>query len=282
MEPVEATVPMANGHAMHYSRYGPAEASVTYVCLHGSPGTWRDFKYLAPRLVADDTNVLSFDLPGFGRTSAKVVGGSSKLTATSLATAVVDALQLLSLRHCIVVGHSMGGLTTLEVAAGLATQPWLKGAVFLNPAGLRPHKARWPITESALAWALRLAGPGSNPMTRWNHHIHVNGLKLPKATHEFDCANAVYRLASVDYDTLQTAAMTVVARRLPAFVAIATDDHVVEAVVGRELGEALRAQVIKEYANGGHHLQKTQAADLAHKLRAWTKDVVLRQPMSRL
>ncbi|OQR95244.1 serine protease family S33 [Achlya hypogyna] len=242
-----ATVALPNGHELHYTLYGPSTAPTTFVLIHGSPGSGRDFKYLAPLLVVDGANAIALDLPGFGRTSAKAAGGLWMLDGNQIARAVMDALTLLPHRHCVLVGHSMGGHTTLQIAANPRMASIVHGLALLNCAGLRAHKARWPRLEMLLSSTMRLAGRGSNPVTRLNHSIYVNQLGFSKKTPEFDCASALYRAASADYAKLTRNAEAIVARRVPAYVAVALDDRVIEAEVGLELADALKAQVVKEH-----------------------------------
>lgn len=158
-----------------------SDASLTpltpIVCLHGSPGSARNFERLAPRLSEDGREVWALDLPGFGRSRDEVGGRSIAAHAHSL----LAALDVLGLERAHLVAWSMGGGVALHAAdlapervASIAlvasigvqetegTGAWaaehlkylaLRGAVEAFDVGL-PHFGRWsPFFDSARAFA---------------------------------------------------------------------------------------------------------------------------------
>lgn len=97
---------------LHWNASAGAGARMPVLCLHGSPGSARNFERLAPRLAADGRPVWALDLPGFGR-SDDPHGGRS---IVAHARAALAALEALGLERVHVVAWSMGGGVALHMA----------------------------------------------------------------------------------------------------------------------------------------------------------------------
>ena len=82
------------------------------VCLHGSPGSARNFERLGPRLAATGREVWALDLPGFGR-SRGPVGGYSMLAHARALIAVLDEL---GVERAHLLGWSLGGGVALHAS----------------------------------------------------------------------------------------------------------------------------------------------------------------------
>ncbi|HTX89052.1 MAG TPA: alpha/beta hydrolase, partial [Bacteroidales bacterium] len=81
------------------------------VLLHGYPESsaiWAEFI----RVLSKEFRVIAPDLPGHGR--SEVFGEAHPIGL--LADAVWEILKTLKIKQCVMVGHSMGGFTTLEFA----------------------------------------------------------------------------------------------------------------------------------------------------------------------
>ncbi|EQC40541.1 hypothetical protein SDRG_02431 [Saprolegnia diclina VS20] len=271
-EPVHATLTLSNEELLHYSTYGPATAAKTFVLLHGAPGAYTDFKYLSPLLVTEpDTNAIVFDLPGSGRTSMDTAGGLASFNSTGIAEAVIDAWPRLSLSRAFLIGHSMGGQTALLVAASSAVAPTLCGLALLNPAGFGPHHVSRPLFLAKIwACALRFLGDGDHFLQRWTHSFYLNTLRFPKTTLPSSCVAAILHVSSPDYARIESSARVIQSRGLSTFMALASDDRIVEVAIGHEVADVLKPSVLKEYPTGGHNIQKTQAADLGLSILAWS------------
>ncbi|KDO30261.1 hypothetical protein SPRG_19810 [Saprolegnia parasitica CBS 223.65] len=276
MEPTHETWTLpGNPHPLHYSRWGPPTAATTYVLLHGAPGTYQDFAYLAPLLVSgNDVNAIAFDLPGNGRTSAEIVGGMYYIDAASIASTIVTALAQLPLSRMILVGHSMGGHATLQVASAPALASRLAGIALLNPTGLQaPRRAR-PRIEYCFSLVMRLAGDATDYFTKWNRSIYVDKFKFSDDIPTDDFSVAFYRMVTADYAQLRVQAEDLAQRKVPAFVAVAKDDRVIECDIGADLAAVLGAKTVKTYERGGHNIPKTQATDLGAEISAWAKSLL--------
>ncbi|OQR95206.1 serine protease family S33 [Achlya hypogyna] len=266
--PTHATFPLANGHELYYTTYGPATAPSTFVLIHGAPGSHLDFKHLAPLLVRDDTNVIAFDLPGNGRTSADAAGGPSGLTAVAIKDAVVEAVDGLGLERTYILGHSCGGHTALQTADSIRR---VDGIALLNSMGTRPHQAVRPFGPIRFA-ARQMQTPGlaRDICVTVNSWIFLHVFKFPRKTPLDDMTYACQRSGTVDFDGIRLHAESLGRRQVPSFVAIALDDVLVEKEIGHELGALLHPGIRLEYVRGGHNIQKTQCGPLAEALLAWS------------
>lgn len=230
---------------------GPAGAPAV-LCVHGLPGTSRDFRYLGPPL-AQRFRVLRVEMPGFGRSptsDVRSVAGWARTLAAVREAAALDRPLLL--------GHSFGGGACLLAAA---TEPdgW-RGLALLASLGLEVHRAmRWsPRTYGLYAAGLRrpLARPLLALTARRGYRRA--GLAPPSSWREL--LLHVELLASVDFAALAVAAR---AANLPALVAWCRDDRVSQPSVQRELQAALPRSTPLELETGGHHLHKHRAREVA-------------------
>lgn len=119
-----------------------------------------------PREDAPARAVYAPDLPGFGLTTVSPVGGPDRQAAF-----VADVADRLGVSRCVVVGVSMGGDVTLNLA--LARPDLVAALVLIAPGGLVPIFRNRPL--QLLAWAAsRLPEPVLNPLVRLaNRHIDV-------------------------------------------------------------------------------------------------------------
>lgn len=80
--------------------------------LHGFMGSWRDFQEVA-NLLKDDFCCLLIDLPGHGKTE---VNCDRNYQMSEVAIAIITLLKKLEIKHCSLVGYSMGGRIALYLA----------------------------------------------------------------------------------------------------------------------------------------------------------------------
>jgi pimeloyl-ACP methyl ester carboxylesterase len=98
------------------------------VLLHGIGNTWRFWTSHLIDPPATPSRLVAFDLPGFGASSTPEEGISARLTGHLIAS----ACDVLAINRAVFVGHSMGALGALSIAAD---HPDLAaGAVAIAPA----------------------------------------------------------------------------------------------------------------------------------------------------
>lgn len=111
--------PFAGGHVLELDgpdlnvrEYGPpGERAV--VLLHGYSASIEWWEQVAPQL-ARDQRVIAIDLVGHGGSEAPSDGAAYQ--SAEQAKAVRNALVALGVRHAVLVGHSMGGAVSAELA----------------------------------------------------------------------------------------------------------------------------------------------------------------------
>ncbi|OBF44361.1 alpha/beta hydrolase [Mycolicibacterium peregrinum] len=111
--------PFAGGHVLELDgpdlnvrEYGPpGERAV--VLLHGYSASMEWWEKVAPQL-ARDQRVIAIDLVGHGGSEAPT--DSAAYRSDAQATAVRNALVALGVRHAVLIGHSMGGAVSAELA----------------------------------------------------------------------------------------------------------------------------------------------------------------------
>ncbi len=232
---------------------GPADATPV-VCVHGIPGSSRDFRYLAPALV-HRFRVVRAEMPGFGDSPPQPPASLQQWARTLLAVA-----EWATPGPFVLLGHSFGGGGVLLAAAAAGSR--LSGAVLLASMGARRHRAfTLPSRAYAVVSAL-LAVPGvRGPLVGATRRIYRNnGLPVPAADDWATVRRHVRLLASVRFSALAAAARRIQA---PVLVAHAEDDRLVQVSIARELAALLPGGRLVVFPDGGHHLQKTRVSEVA-------------------
>jgi branched-chain amino acid transport system permease protein len=114
---------------VHYyeSGHGPQ----TLLLVHGFQSSGRIWQLVSERLPAELYRVIAVDNRGAGRSDAPE--GEGAFGVEPFAADLQELIEALDLRDVIVVGHSMGGATAMQLAV---THPErLRGLVLVDPAG---------------------------------------------------------------------------------------------------------------------------------------------------
>ena len=96
------------GKNIYYKSQGKGQA---IVLLHGFMEDKSMWEKIA-RVLSSSFNVITVDLPGHGRSECV----SDIHTMDMMAVAVNKVLRELEVKHCVMIGHSMGGYVTLAYA----------------------------------------------------------------------------------------------------------------------------------------------------------------------
>lgn len=236
---------------------GPA-AALPIVCVHGIPGSRRDFRYLAP-LLAERFRVLRVEMPGFGESPA---GAEASLEGWArLLLAVPEALGLPAFA---LMSHSFGGGAVLRASARAGDE--LAGAVLLASMGGRRHRA-FGLAPPVYALLRRLvAFPLSRPLVVAAGRSSYRRIGLTPPDGWRDLHRHASLLGSVRFAELGECARRT---RAPALVAHCLDDRLVDVAIARELAALLPRGRLVEYPSGGHHLQKSRARELGREVAAF-------------
>ncbi|MBA2871522.1 pimeloyl-ACP methyl ester carboxylesterase [Anoxybacillus calidus] len=101
-----------HGVNIHYELYNQRSNQPFIVLIHGFLSSTFSYRRLIPYLM-NDFSVLALDLPPFGKSEKSI---RFQYTYKNLATLVIELLARLQIRSCILVGHSMGGQISLNIA----------------------------------------------------------------------------------------------------------------------------------------------------------------------
>jgi pimeloyl-ACP methyl ester carboxylesterase len=232
---------------------GPLDAPALF-CLHGIPGSHRDFRYLAPYLNRH-FRIVRLNMPGFG--NSPVLGSASIAGWAEVICAVADALELSEL---FVAAHSFGGAAILSAASRLPER--VAGVALLASPGARMHRGYGAPSLFFKAFAALASMPGlRDPMLRIaKKQYDRRGLKAPEGDR---LLHQLWVISSLDFGAVGHSASRL---RCPTLMAHCADDPLVEIDIARELAGVIPSCDTLFFEHGGHHLQKTRAEPIAQRL----------------
>src|ERR1700709_2349077 len=102
------------GSDTHYWDYGPADAPLTIVAVHGFRGEHHGLEPVVAQLRG--VRVISPDLPGFGESTPMTAAGHDIDGYARWLTEFVAALALQA--DPVILGHSFGSIVTAAAVAG--------------------------------------------------------------------------------------------------------------------------------------------------------------------
>jgi pimeloyl-ACP methyl ester carboxylesterase len=112
--PRKEVVELADGTKIAALMAGPAEATETIVFLHGLGGSQSTWASVLGHF-AEHYRIVAVDLPGHGA-SDKPSPDSTDYSIPGLATKLGEVLEKLELSPAVLIGHSLGGATALQLA----------------------------------------------------------------------------------------------------------------------------------------------------------------------
>jgi len=129
--------------------------------IHGYPLSGELFKNNRAALVAAGYQVITVDLPGFGRSTLQGNEASIEFYARS----ILGTMDALGLKSAVVGGMSMGGMTLLQMYR--MSPERFTGLVFIDTTADRPGPPRPPAGAATPSrrsrWASRASCPASCP-----------------------------------------------------------------------------------------------------------------------
>lgn len=117
------------GTSVNYVDVGEQGSSRPIVFVHGLSGQWQNWIENIPRF-ARDRRVVAMDLPGFGRTPMP----EDTITIDYYGRVVAELCTRLDLAPAVVVGNSMGGYVSAEVA--IAAPEVVERLMLVSSAGI--------------------------------------------------------------------------------------------------------------------------------------------------
>lgn len=127
------SITLENGTEINVLVAGASDAPASLVFVHGLGGAQSTWAAVLGNF-AENSRVVALDLPGHGASSKPSPGDGGDYSVPALAAAVGEVIEKLDLAPAVVVGHSLGGATALDLAL---TRPKLvRGLVLIDSAGL--------------------------------------------------------------------------------------------------------------------------------------------------
>lgn len=256
-DPEKAVVQLETG-PMRYSDVG---SGPVIVAVHGSPGSGRDFRWLAP-VLEPHCRVIRIDQSGHGDTpphgrSHWTVGGRARLLA-----AFLEAMDLIDVT---LVGHSMGGPVCFEAA--LLAPARVSRIACISSLGMRKHQLLRGMPARTASIALLTPILGRMLMPGLRRGMKASGFSASTPDHE--AADSLHAIARVDFSKRAASVVAYAATGLPTFVAWAENDPIIEPAIYKELAESLPPGPRLPFPNGGHNPQKAHAVEIGEALLAW-------------
>ena len=113
------------------------------VFVHGLAGCWQNWLENLPHFAAAGFRAIALDLPGFTGSPTP----AWPLSIRSYAELLDGFCRALDAEDCTLVGNSMGGFISAELA--IARPDWLSGIVLVSPAGVMHARMRRGVAEPA-------------------------------------------------------------------------------------------------------------------------------------
>ena len=130
--PRSESIEMANGVRISALVAGPADAPGTIVFVHGLGGSQTTWASVLGDF-AETYRIVALDLPGHGG-SDKPAPNAADYSITGLAGVLGEVIEKLDLAPAVIVGHSLGGVTALQLA--LDRPKLVRGLALVDSAGL--------------------------------------------------------------------------------------------------------------------------------------------------
>ena len=138
-------LPALAGLRLHYLDEGPADAPLTWLCLHGNPSWSYLYRHMIPVFAAAGHRVVAPDLIGFGRSDKPKKEAAHRFSWHR--QVLLELVERLDLRRTVLVVQDWGGLLGL-------TLPMAAPARYLGLLAMNTLLATGdaPLSEGFLAW----------------------------------------------------------------------------------------------------------------------------------
>ncbi|TKR80112.1 hypothetical protein L596_014240 [Steinernema carpocapsae] len=139
----------------------------TVIATGGTPGSHRDFKYIANHLVKEGIRYVGINFSGYGDTPWNPKLQQTWTERRAYVQAIIDKLNLD--KNLVFIGHSMG--TEVSIKAAVQNKDKTAGIVLVNPTGFHRHRSFHPYLRIQMmywCWRLRsIFGPIVDRILAW-------------------------------------------------------------------------------------------------------------------
>jgi pimeloyl-ACP methyl ester carboxylesterase len=249
-------------------------AKPTVVFLHGAQHDHSVWILQSRYFAHHGYSVLALDLPGHMRSE-----GPAPASVEAIADRVVDGLVASGAQHLLLVGHSMGSLLSLEVAARMSERV----------VGLALVAAAFPMRVSdALLDATRADAPSAMDMINvWSHSASTAAFERkpshpgPGFSNVWQNLRLMQRIARrdgpevlpIDFAACNSYAGGLAAAhalRCPVLFVLGELDSMTPPRSARSLIEAVADATVVHVPGGGHSLMSERPDDVLRALNAFT------------
>lgn len=269
-----------------------SSCSATVVCVHGAPGSFRDYRYVIPMLAEQQPGlrIIGVNLPGYMGSEVEKPRYLETVCALRAAEVVLQAIRQLCISgdndggDIFLIGHSFGAHTVINIASLNETQRMagapvnvlkIRGIALMAPAGCVPQrmvkeipiKMMVVLLRSRSAVVVRLA-------TRFVKYLYTEILGFPRRTPATSCVAAIIRAGTTKFPLIRAQVTMLKEASMPVLVAWARDDVLVEPSIPEELGRLSHVGPRLEFAGGGHNIQKTRVEQITASLSSWISAIL--------
>lgn len=269
------TLAMSDGVELFYRAWGAAERAPTLVLLHGLGAHTGWFIDMGNALAERGLAVYAMDHRGFGRSGgARGHVRDGSVYPRDIAAFLRAAREWRPSSPMFILGHSMGGIFALNVAAddSARAQPTLTGIILMNP---------WIDDQSKVSPAVvaRLIGLGlagsarpfdlaGGVQTMTTNPEAISMLDNDPHWVRAESASFLYQVTRMRLNAIKRAQQV----RLPALVIQCDGDKAVIAAASRRMHDALASvdKTWKTYANFAHDVEfEPERASLDDDIAQW-------------
>ena len=138
-------LPALAGLRLHYLDEGPADAPLTWLCLHGNPGWSYLYRHMLPVWLAAGHRVVAPDMPGFGRSDKPKKPAAHGFEWHR--QVLLELVQRLDLQRVVLVVQDWGGILGLTLP--MAEPARYQGLLAMNTLLATGED---PLSPGFLAW----------------------------------------------------------------------------------------------------------------------------------
>ena len=242
--------------------YAQAGTEGPYLILvHGCPGSRWDFRWWLSEL-SQWSRVIVVDMPGYGDATPT----QFPATTAGRTAYLSEVLDTLDIDKAFVVSHSFGATAVVDFA--LRYPERVQAIALLAPIGPRIHKGLRRFKARGLFHRLaKVPRFGERAILKLKNGMTRSGFS------EYLTVGEIIRMLDLlaDFD-FKAYAQQLTQLDVPAFVAHAIDDPLIEMAIVEELVNRLGRPRFHVLATGGHAIQKTMGIELSESLRNWAEE----------
>jgi len=245
----------------------------TVVCIHGTPGSVYDFRYVGGELERAGCRVIRLDMPGNDRTSEEVMGGlGDSACGHALARLVEEVIEktLEEGEKVFVMSHSLGGQVAMNYT--LLQPSRVAGLILLSPAPLFvPHRMIRPywLVHSMTALHKRIDSTPLRPL--WRHALRLIWILwgfTPRIS-TGAVSHGQRRLHMVDFWAQRGRCAKLKQQGVPTLMAWSKNDPMIEPELHHDMSQSLPGGPRLVYKDGGHFINKHHAGPIAAAVVEW-------------